>query len=295
MRATLPLLILAGCPFIFDEDSDSDAPLADRPGLDDPTADADTDVDADTDADSDADTDTDPTRPGTGETGLVEEGAPRVTSLEVQVLWDAIVLEFTLEDDDGDLDGGSLAWSDDGVNFTALTIGGQLDTWNSANGEGTLVLPGIDRVCGKVDIEETFTLRPTDAAGLTGADADVDMTVDVHDLDSVDRRSSTIGVVTAPALICGTIEEIEDEDPDPVRRFTHEPGGTWELTLDSEDGRDVDVTLEDLSGKALLGGPDTQDPDFMGTVTLASGADYLLRFERDGSESDADFVLMFHE
>jgi hypothetical protein len=235
------LLLLAGCPYIFDE---PDLSNVDDGGDDDTTddGDADTDVDADTDTDSDADTDT----PG-GE-------RPDVLSFTVSPRMNGLVLRFELDDADDDLDGGDVEISD-GTNSWTVAIPGGIDDWNPGGPSEHLLplaqewlFPGLD--VGTPDCSAgsdlTWTLTAIDAANHRSTAASDRLVVEgVGIIVEPDYPVQQV-TVDPPFVICGEFPQAGEigrsYDLD-LFSFDTPVAGTYWFELDWEKSADLDFYI----------------------------------------------------
>ena len=282
MRAAWSLLISVGCPYIWHPPPTSDDGLAPT-GADTPNSDADTDSDVDSDADTDTDADAD--SGPTADTWPLGD-PPEVAQLEARLRFDHIELSFRLLDPDGDLEGGTVSWTDNGAPRPPLPIPGGLDTWDPATGVGTVVAGSVTRNCSIDPLGFDYGIVPVDAAGNRGGQGDVALEIAVR---SGISDGQDLGVLGAPAIVCGTLE-INDKQH--LVDFTSGPGGSWRLTLDHDVGWDIDLALQD--GGTIASATTANNPDTT-TATLMAGHPYALEVGRQQQNSAQGYVVTFHE
>ena len=282
-----PWLGLAGCPYIW-QPPELANPVPDA--RDDADSDADADADSDSDADSDADTDphSADTQP-TGGSGSTADTAvpepPSIQGLEVHLRSDHIEIRFELSDPDGDLDGGTLAWSEDGIGQPDIAIPTGLDTWDPHTGVGTVVARSITRDCGTDPLAFDYTLVPSDASGLVGVEVATSIAITVVP-DAVDYGN--LKTITAPAIICSAFI---NKDAFDEFEFIHQPGGSWQITLDHDQvGLDVDALIHDGAPVVTVS---SSNPT--ASAVLVAGGGYFLEVNRNGWDPIQNYVVTFHE
>lgn len=142
------LLLVGGCPYVFEQ-----------PNLSNVDTDGRTPV---TDSDFDGDT---------GDTEVGGPGAPTLTSLEVTPRLDAVVFTFSVADVENDLVGGSLRVTD-GIDTFLVAIPGDLDVWDPFGLSKATVLLGEWIDCDTPSVDRTWTVTPTDFADHVGTSLD---------------------------------------------------------------------------------------------------------------------------
>jgi len=233
------LLVLAGCPYIFEEPDTSNVD-DDKPDTDDDD-DGDADTDSDTDSDGDADTDTDG-----------DADAPEVQSFTVSPRMNGIVLRFELDDPNDDLDGGELEVSN-GVDATwTLSIPGEIDDWNPGGpSEDVLGLdaewlfPGVDTDspdCG-AGSDLTWTMTAVDDAGHRSAPKSVRLIVEgAGAIPEPDYPVQQIAE-EPPFVICGEFPQLGEtgrfNDQD-LFNFVIPDAGTYWFELEWNKTADMD-------------------------------------------------------
>jgi hypothetical protein len=145
------VVVLAGCPFLFEPPDESNVPGGDAQN---PDGDADTDGDADSDADSDADTD-------------VDENAPSIPSFTVSPRLDSVLVRFSIADLDDDLVGGTIVISNGSSEYPLAIPGEIVPSWEP-NGISIVELPTQLPIDCSEPVNQTWTITATDLAGHSG-------------------------------------------------------------------------------------------------------------------------------
>ena len=212
--------------------------------------------------------------------------APEVQRIELDLRLDHIELRLHMSDPDGDLLGGVLTWSENGVDQPELSIPEDFDAWDPELGLATLRGHEVPRGCGVDALAFEYVVVPVDSAGHAGAPGleRIDIAVIGDPVDNAD-----LGVIRAPAMLCGSFTEEDQRDR---FDFIHEPGSDWFITLDHDVVEiDVDLALRDETLVAETSSPDVPDTTWAG---LASGQAYELEVRRDQENITQHYVVTFH-
>ncbi len=139
----------------------------------------------------------------TGETGGVEPSAPVMTSFSTTQDDDEIVVSFTAEDADGDLDGGMLDLEIDGDART-FAIGDELASWDGQTGEVRLGFNDCRRG-GSVDVVGSVS----DASGLSSEQGQDTVTLEGTVVLMAEGDEPDYGSISEATWYCGSISETD--------------------------------------------------------------------------------------
>lgn len=274
-------LLLTGCPYIFGPPdlSNVDRSLVGTDQTDDTVTPVPT-------GDSRVDT-------KHSDTGTEKPDPTPVITVEAVATATNIELRFAITDADGDLEKAILAWSDGTVAKTELPLkGGKGISWNELTYEGSLELDPVPADCSAASIDRTFAVQITDTAGNVSEAAEARLELLVLDTGSpTNPGQRQLGTITAPALLCGHLEEGDARD-----RWgtTHEPGGDWNIRFTHQGTPGVDLAVRSIAGTRTLSSGES--PQLATGFDLSSGE--AVAFEIDRRSSDyaptAAYQVLIH-
>lgn len=212
-----------------------------------------------------------------GDTSAPADPTPELTA-HVDTLYDSVELVIAIRDADGDIEGGTLAWSDGGGPGDPLAIPNDLDRWNPLTGEAVILLDEAVPVdCTGASVERTYTVQITDVAGNQSAPEEAALHIRVLDAGRPRGNARTaLGDVTAPVMLCGTLDPL---DSAAKWRLVHRPGGPWTIEFTASD-TNVDLRLTGEVGNTEI------VPGGSAVVTLVDGANVNLDVNRIGPKGD---------
>ncbi|MEL6344012.1 MAG: hypothetical protein AAFV53_12910 [Myxococcota bacterium] len=214
---------------------------------------------------------------------------PVLESMTVSDNAGILTIEFVADDLDGDLDGGVVQMTIDGVAYR-LNIPGDLDVWAPGGTSsvgldfGMCVLPTQFDV--SMSVEDTTALR-SDSLTTSHNPVRSGLVVDSTSYDAGMSTIYDIGALTGPVTVCGYLGSSDEYTEQDFVGFTVSTGGSRDFSLTWDTGDDIDLYLLDYETNTELTQSfnDNATPEFF-SYALTSGREYYLSiagWEADGS------------